>query len=37
MAEAMYRQIADDLRQKIKTDEVPPGSQLPTENDLQQQ
>jgi GntR family transcriptional regulator len=37
MAEAMYRQIADDLRQKIKTDELTPGSQLPTENDLQQQ
>jgi GntR family transcriptional regulator len=36
MAEAMYRQIADDLRQKIKTDELAPGSQLPTENDLQQ-
>jgi GntR family transcriptional regulator len=37
MTEAMYRQIADDLRQKIKTDELIPGSQLPTENDLQQQ
>ena len=30
-------EIADDLRQKIKTDELTPGSQLPTENDLQQQ
>lgn len=37
MTEAMYRQIADDLRQKIKTDELTPGSQLPTENDLQRQ
>jgi len=37
MTEAMYRQIADDLRQKIKSDALAPGSQLPTENDLQQQ
>jgi len=37
MTEAMYRQIADDLRQKIKADQLTPGSQLPTENDLQQQ
>lgn len=37
MAEAMYRQIADDLRQKIGAGELAPGSQLPTEMDLQRQ
>jgi GntR family transcriptional regulator len=37
MTEAMYRQIADDLRQKIEADELAPGSRLPTETDLQRQ
>jgi len=31
MAEAMYRQIADDLRGKIESGEIAPGAQLPTE------
>ena len=31
MANAMYRQIAEDLRQRIATGEFAPGSQLPTE------
>jgi GntR family transcriptional regulator len=31
MAEAMYRQIAEDLRSKIESGEIAPGSQLPTE------
>src|SRR5438477_7248455 len=35
MAEAMYRQIADDLRHKIRDGEIAQGSQLPTELDLQ--
>ena len=34
MAEPMYRQIADDLRAKIETGELPPGVQLPTEIEL---
>ena len=33
----MYRQIADDLRQKIESGAVPPGSQLPTELELREQ
>jgi GntR family transcriptional regulator len=37
MAEAMYRQIADDLRAKIESRTVPPGSQLPTEIELMEQ
>jgi GntR family transcriptional regulator len=32
----MYRQIADDLRQKIETGAVPRGSQLPTELELRE-
>jgi GntR family transcriptional regulator len=34
MAEAMYRQIADDLRAKIESGEIARGSQLPTEIEL---
>jgi len=33
----MYRRIADDLRQKIESGELGPGSQLPTELDLREQ
>jgi GntR family transcriptional regulator len=35
MAPPMYQQIADDLRSKIKSGELPPGAQIPTEGDLQ--
>jgi len=34
MAEPMYRQIADDLRGKIDSGEIPHGAQLPTEIEL---
>ncbi len=34
MAEAMYRQIADDLRGQIESGELPQGAQLPTEIEL---
>ncbi len=34
MAAPMYRQIADDLRQKIESGELAPGAQLPTELEL---
>jgi GntR family transcriptional regulator len=34
VADAKYRQIADDLREQIVTDAQPPGSQLPTEPKL---
>jgi len=37
MAEAMYRQIADDLRAKIESGEIAQGSQLPTEIELMDQ
>jgi GntR family transcriptional regulator len=37
MAEAMYRQIADDLRAKIESGEIAPGAQLPTEIELMDQ
>jgi GntR family transcriptional regulator len=39
MAEPMYRQIAEDMRRKIDSGELPPnpGSSLPTETELQQQ
>lgn len=37
MADPLYRQIADDLRQKIESGELAPGSQLPTELDLREQ
>jgi GntR family transcriptional regulator len=33
----MYRQIASDLREKIKSGEIPPGSLLPTQQELSQQ
>jgi DNA-binding GntR family transcriptional regulator len=36
VADPMYRQIADDLRSRIEAGELEPGSQLPTENDLQE-
>jgi GntR family transcriptional regulator len=34
MANPMYRQIADDLRQRIEAGELAPGGQLPTELEL---
>jgi GntR family transcriptional regulator len=34
MTEPIYRQIADDLRGKIESDEIAHGAQLPTESDL---
>jgi GntR family transcriptional regulator len=34
MVDPMYRQIADDLHQKIKSGELAPGDQLPTELEL---
>jgi GntR family transcriptional regulator len=37
MAAPMYRQVAEDLRQKIESGELPPGSQLPTELELREQ
>ncbi len=37
MADAIYRQIADDLRLKIESGELAPGSQLPTELELREQ
>ncbi len=37
MAEPMYRQIADDLRGKIKSGDIAPGAQLPTEIELMEQ
>jgi GntR family transcriptional regulator len=37
VAEAMYRQIADDLRGKIESGEIEPGAQLPTEIALMDQ
>ncbi len=36
-AEPMYRQIAEDLRLKIETGDLPQGSQLPTEIELMEQ
>jgi len=33
----MYRQIADDLRQRIESGELAPGDQLPTELELREQ
>lgn len=36
MAEPMYRQIADDLRRRIESGELGPGSQLPTELELRE-
>ena len=36
MANPMYRQIAEDLRQKIGSGEITPGSQLPTELELRE-
>jgi Transcriptional regulators len=37
MAEPMYRQIAEDLRSRIESGELKPGSQLPTELELREQ
>jgi GntR family transcriptional regulator len=37
MADPMYRLIADDLRRKIESGELGPGSQLPTELELREQ
>lgn len=36
MANPMYRQIAEDLRQKIESGTITPGSQLPTELELRE-
>ncbi len=36
MAESIYWRIAQDLRDKIESGEVPPGSQLPTEHELRE-
>ena len=36
MADPMYRQIAEDLRQQIETGELAPGAQLPTELELRE-
>jgi GntR family transcriptional regulator len=36
MANPMYRQIAEDLRQQIESGELAPGSQLPTELELRE-
>ena len=36
MADPMYRQIAEDLRQKIESGTIAPGSQLPTELELRE-
>jgi GntR family transcriptional regulator len=36
VADPMYRQIAEDLRRKIESGEIPPGSQLPTEIELRE-
>src|SRR6516162_2826876 len=37
MAEPMYRKIAQDLREKIESDVIVPGDQLPTELVLRDQ
>lgn len=37
MADPMYRQIAEDMRQKIESGKLGPGSQLPTELELREQ
>ncbi|HEY7487238.1 MAG TPA: GntR family transcriptional regulator [Streptosporangiaceae bacterium] len=37
MPDPRYRQIADDLRGKIETGQLPPGAQLPTEAELMEQ
>jgi GntR family transcriptional regulator len=37
MAEPLYRQIADDLRNKVESGELPQGSQLATEAELKEQ
>ena len=36
MADPMYRKIADDLRKRIESGEIAPGSQLPTELELRE-
>jgi GntR family transcriptional regulator len=37
MAEPIYRRIAEDLREKIESGALRPGSQLPTELELRKQ
>src|SRR5208282_1179212 len=37
MPDPMYRQIAEDLRQKIESGQLPHGAQLPTELELREQ
>ena len=37
MAEPLYRQIADDLRRRIETGQLPPGAQLLAELALREQ
>jgi GntR family transcriptional regulator len=36
MANPMYRQIAEDLRRRIESGDLAPGSQLPTELELRE-
>ncbi|HEY4462402.1 MAG TPA: GntR family transcriptional regulator, partial [Streptosporangiaceae bacterium] len=35
VADPKYRAIADELREQIESGQLPPGSQLPTEIELQ--
>ncbi len=37
MPEPMYRRIAEDLRQRIESGDLPPGRQLPSEEDLREE
>ena len=37
MAGPRYREIAEDLRGKIESGDLPPGEQLPTEFELQEE
>jgi DNA-binding GntR family transcriptional regulator len=37
MAEPMYRRIAEDLRRRIESGELPPGARLPSEEDLREE
>jgi GntR family transcriptional regulator len=37
VAEPMYRRIAEDLRHRIESGELPPGAQLPSEEELREE
>ena len=37
MPEPMYKRVAEDLRSKIESEQIAPGSQLPTETDLMEE